>query len=84
MESQMTTTNLYQAAVADMAARKTHYGAARHVVASGAELICSVKRVAGRSIIAGHYRTTWHLVPVGEQYSKGISRAAAVKLLAEG
>ena len=77
----MTANDLYQAAVADMAARQEHWGVSRHVVGGG-ELVCSVKRVAGRSIVGKHFRTTWGVVPTGEKYAKGISRAVAILLLA--
>jgi hypothetical protein len=79
----MTANDLYQDAVDDMAARKEHWGVSRYLV-TGGELICSVKRVAGRSIVAKHFRTTWGLISAGERYAKSISRATAVKMLAEG
>lgn len=77
----MTTTALYQAAVADMEARKERYGVARQAIPGAGELICSIKRVAGRSVVKGHYRTNWLFLKAGEQYSKEISRDRAVEIL---
>ena len=77
----MTTNDLYQAAVADMAARKGHYGVSRLALADGSEVICSVTRVAGRSIVAKHSRTTWGIVLPGQQYAKNISYAKVMELL---
>lgn len=76
--TQMTTTMLYQAAVANI---KTYWGVASHNIPRGDEIICHVTTVAGRSIVKKHYRTTWHLRQVDHEYSKQISRAKAAELL---
>jgi hypothetical protein len=78
-----TTNDMYTQAVANIPQDKGHYcGRARHTLASGGELICSVERVAGRSMVRSHMRTTYHYVMPGERYSKQISRKRAAELLA--
>jgi len=79
----MTTNDLYQMALADARSGEhgRHYGNGRRRLSDGSQLICGINKVAGRSQVVGHYRTTWHLVPVGEQYSKPISRDKAAALL---
>lgn len=75
-----TTTDLYRLAVADIAPGG-RYGTARYQLADGATIFCCVDRVAGRSITAGHMRTTFRLLANGEDYSKQISRDKAAALL---
>lgn len=73
----MTTSELYQAAL-----KAEPYQTATHTLPNGDTLFCSVRRVAGRSIVKGHHRTDWRLKAAAEQYSKPISRNTAVQLLA--
>lgn len=73
----MNANDLYQAALT------ADNGTATHVLPDGSTLYCSVKRVAGRSIVRGHHRTEWNHKPVNAPYSKTISRARAVELLKE-
>lgn len=70
-----TLTDLYRIATSD------EYGVARHPLPCGGELLCCIDRVAGRSIIRKHTRTTYRLVKAGEKYSKQISHRAATALI---
>ncbi len=74
----MTTTEMYQAAVDALG---SGFGVSRQTLSGGAELICQVKRVAGRSVVAKHYRTNWFILPLGDKYSKTISRKQAAEYL---
>lgn len=76
----MTLNDLYVAAVKDLQAGG--FGVARVALSNGDELICSVARVAGRSITRGHYRTNYLIRPAGEEFSKPYSRAKAKLALA--
>ena len=80
---EMTTNDLYLAAVADMEARKDGYGGiATHTLPNGAVIYCSVRKVAGASIRARHFRTSFNLKKATDEYSKPISRASVAGMLA--
>lgn len=64
-------------------AAANEHGVASHVLSTGATLFCCVDKVAGRSIVRKHYRTTYRLAAVGEEFSKPISHAAADALVRE-
>ena len=85
MTATKTTTNdLYLRATTDIAPGG-RYGTSRHPLSTGDTLFCCVDRVAGRSIVRKHLRTTYRLLKYGDQYSKQISRDKAAALLkAEG
>lgn len=77
----MRSTELYNLALANIGNNEGRYGTARHSLTDGSVLICSVNSVAGCSIVERHNRTTWHLVPSGQQYSKQVSQKRAASLL---
>lgn len=81
----MSTNEMYQSALADMSRNQARGwgGVARQALPNGDELFCMVRRVAGRSIVRSHHRTTWGLRPAAEQYQKPISQDKAAALLAE-
>lgn len=73
----MTANELYRVAIAAQP-----YMVASHTLPSGVMVICSVAKVAGRSIVKKHYRTTWSLKLATDEYAKPISRRIAQSLLA--
>lgn len=77
----MTTNELYQQALANRAQTNERYGVAKIVLQTGETIICSVRPVAGRSIVGKHERTEYGIIRVGQQYAKPISRANVEKLL---
>ncbi len=72
----MTTNELYQAALVAQP-----YTTARHTLPNGDILFCSIDRVAGRSVVKKHRRTTWNLKLAAEEFSKPVSRNRAAQLL---
>lgn len=77
----MNTNEMYQAAIDNMKQNGEYYGVSRFTLANGDVLICSIKRVAGQSVVSKHHRTTYHLKFSFGQFSKQISKAKAVELL---
>jgi hypothetical protein len=81
----MTTNDLYQIALADLSDKTNQFcgrlGVARHTLAGGGLIVCSVSGVAGRSIVARHLRTEFGYRPNGAKYAKKISREQAAALL---
>lgn len=76
----MTDTNtLFQEALAN-----APHHVASHTLPNGDVLFCMVDKVAGRSIVRKHIRTTWGIKFTDAQYQKPISRVAASSLLREG
>lgn len=77
----MNTNDLYQQAVADREQTGERYGVARAVLSTGETIICSIKPVAGCSIVNKHDRVKYGIIRAGEQFAKKISRAEVAKLL---
>lgn len=77
----MTTLTLYIQALANREQTGKRYGVARHILATGETIICSVSPVAGRSIVAKHDRTEYGIIRPGQQYAKPIGRKALAALL---
>lgn len=72
-----TTNDIFQKALVSQP-----YTVARYALPNGDTLICSVHKVAGRSVVKGHRRTTWGLKLAAEEYAKPVSRDRAAQLLA--
>ena len=77
----MTTNDLYQAALKNVGKNNSYSGVAVHTLANGTEIFCCLDKVAGRSITRSHFRTTYRVRAIGEQYSKSISRGRVVEML---
>lgn len=80
----MNTNDLYQEAIKNVGKLNSWSGVYVHTLKDGTEIFCCLDKVAGRSIRPRHFRTTYRVRPVGQEFSKSISRKNVIEMLREG